>query len=126
MMLKGQEIDPRLVGEKQKTFSSCFKSCLRRAKVIELIIQQTNAEKNYVFPMGEGLDKDLSKLVWYQDEPFDSTSIYAQWNVMRLAKERGVTVLLDGQGGSCYWVISLRLSSVCPKVKRATLRSLKR
>jgi asparagine synthase (glutamine-hydrolysing) len=100
MMRDGQGIDPRLVGEKQKTFSSCFENHVYdERKYIELIIQQTNAEKNYVFPMGEGLDGDLSKLVWYQDEPFDSTSIYAQWNVMRLAKERGVTVLLDGQGG---------------------------
>ena len=100
LIFSGQGINPRLVGEKQKTFSSCFENLVYdERKYIELIIQQTNAEKNYVFPRGEGLDEDLSKLVWYQDEPFDSTSIYAQWNVMRLAKERGVTVLLDGQGG---------------------------
>ncbi len=36
---------------------------------------------------------------WHQDHPFESTSIYAQWAVMRLARQEGVTVLLDGQGG---------------------------
>jgi asparagine synthase (glutamine-hydrolysing) len=37
--------------------------------------------------------------MWHQEEPFTSTSIYAQWAVMRLAQDAGVTVLLDGQGG---------------------------
>jgi len=41
---------------------------------------------------------ELEKVTWHQDEPFGSASIYAQWNVMRRASERGVTVLLDGQG----------------------------
>jgi asparagine synthase (glutamine-hydrolysing) len=33
------------------------------------------------------------------EEPTSSPSFYAQYEVMRLARERGVTVLLDGQGG---------------------------
>jgi asparagine synthase (glutamine-hydrolysing) len=90
------------------------------------VIHQTGAEKNYVFPKPEDLFKELFKLTWHQDEPFGSTSIYAQWNVMRRAKERGVTVLLDGQGGdellagyppSFYFLFS-------QVVKQADLRSL--
>jgi asparagine synthase (glutamine-hydrolysing) len=42
--------------------------------------------------------EELSNLFWHQEEPFTSTSVYAQWCVMRLAKQNGVTVLLDGQG----------------------------
>jgi len=100
LMFDAHAIDPRLVGESQKTFSSCFENHVYdERKYIELVIKQTNAEKNYVFPKGESLCKDLPRLVWHQDEPFGSTSIYAQWEVMKLAKERGVTVLLDGQGG---------------------------
>ncbi len=34
-----------------------------------------------------------------QDEPFGSTSIVAQWFVMRAAREAGLKVMLDGQGG---------------------------
>jgi len=41
---------------------------------------------------------DLDKLVYQQDEPFGSTSIYAQYRVFRLAREAGITVMLDGQG----------------------------
>jgi asparagine synthase (glutamine-hydrolysing) len=100
LMFDGQTVDPKLIGEKQKTFSSCFEDhAYDEREYIELVLGQTSAEKNYVFPKGEHLHQDLSKLVWYQDEPFGSTSIYAQWEVMKLAKERGVTVLLDGQGG---------------------------
>ena len=33
-----------------------------------------------------------------QDEPFGSTSIYAQYRVFRLAAEHGIKVMLDGQG----------------------------
>ena len=36
-------------------------------------------------------------MVWHQDEPFPTASIFAQWCVMRAAKAQGVTVLLDGQ-----------------------------
>lgn len=41
---------------------------------------------------------DLDRLVAGQDEPFGSTSIYAQFRVFRLAAESGVKVMLDGQG----------------------------
>jgi len=100
LMLKGNHIDPLLVGERQKTFSSCFEDPIYdERRFIELVIQHTKTEKNYVFPSADAFFEEMPRLLWHQEEPFGSTSIYAQWNVMRLAKERGVTVLLDGQGG---------------------------
>ena len=100
LMFDGQIIDPKLVGQRQKTFSSCFENhAYDERGFIKLVIDQTGADKNYVFPEAENLSKDLTKLIWHQEEPFGSTSIYAQWNVMKLAKELNVTVLLDGQGG---------------------------
>jgi asparagine synthase (glutamine-hydrolysing) len=44
------------------------------------------------------LAADLDRLMAAQDEPFGSTSIYAQYRVFRLAAETGVKVMLDGQG----------------------------
>jgi asparagine synthase (glutamine-hydrolysing) len=41
----------------------------------------------------------LSHVVTHQEEPFASPSICMQAFVMRTARENGVTVLLDGQGG---------------------------
>lgn len=43
--------------------------------------------------------RDLDRLISIQGEPFGSTSIYAQYRVFQLAKETGITVTLDGQGG---------------------------
>ncbi len=49
--------------------------------------------------LGPGdLAADLDRLIAVQDEPFGSTSIYAQYRVFRLAAESGIKVMLDGQG----------------------------
>jgi asparagine synthase (glutamine-hydrolysing) len=55
-------------------------------------------EHHAVEPTGDDLLAELDAVVSMQEEPFGSTSIYAQWCVMRLAREANVTVLLDGQG----------------------------
>jgi asparagine synthase (glutamine-hydrolysing) len=55
-------------------------------------------EHHAVEPTPAGLLGDLEEIVSGQEEPFGSSSIYAQWCVMRAAREAGVTVLLDGQG----------------------------
>ena len=51
-----------------------------------------------VRPTIDDLLEDLEALVDAQEEPFPTTSIYAQWRVMRAARDAGVVVLLDGQG----------------------------
>ncbi len=89
-----------LIGEKQKTFSSCFEDPrFDERRHIERVLSATSAEANYTFPSAQNLLKDLPRLIWHQDEPFGSTSIYAQWCVMKLASERKIRVMLDGQGG---------------------------
>jgi asparagine synthase (glutamine-hydrolysing) len=54
------------------------------------------------------LVRDLPTIIWDQDEPFGSLSPTAHWYVMAAAREAGITVLLDGQGGdevfAGYWV----------------------
>ena len=49
-------------------------------------------------PDTRSLYSDLEKLFYYQEEPFSSASIYAQYTVYELAKQKGTKVLLDGQG----------------------------
>ncbi|HJZ90425.1 MAG TPA: asparagine synthase C-terminal domain-containing protein, partial [Gemmataceae bacterium] len=44
------------------------------------------------------LTTDLDRIVAVQDEPFGSTSIYAQYRVFRLAAKHKIKVMLDGQG----------------------------
>jgi asparagine synthase (glutamine-hydrolysing) len=88
-----------LRGEQQKTFSACYDDrSIDERPYIERVIRQTGAASHLTFPSGENLMETLRAVVWHQDEPFLSTSIVAQWEVMRLARENGVKVLLDGQG----------------------------
>ena len=56
-------------------------------------------EHHAVEPTGEDLIADLDHVVALHQEPVVSSSIYAQWRVMDAARDAGVVVLLDGQGG---------------------------
>ena len=49
-------------------------------------------------PTAEDLYNDMEKLFYHQEEPFSSSSIFAQYKVYELAKQQGIKVLLDGQG----------------------------
>ncbi len=87
------------MGDHQKTFSSIFNyPDIDEKPFIEAVLQQTGAEEHTVTPRGEELMQTAPRLVWHQGEPFGSTTIYAQWHVMQLARSAGITVLLDGQG----------------------------
>lgn len=82
-----------------QTFSSCFNDPAYDERTYsEQVVSQTNAKPRFTFPDPKELPDVVAELVWHQDEPFGSTSIFAQWNVMRLARQHGVKVLLDGQG----------------------------
>lgn len=56
-------------------------------------------EHHAVRPTADELLDDLDELILDHQEPVGGSSIYAQWRVMRAARQAGVTVLLDGQGG---------------------------
>ncbi|HEX6717749.1 MAG TPA: asparagine synthase (glutamine-hydrolyzing) [Pyrinomonadaceae bacterium] len=83
----------------QKTFSARFDDPSRdEGKWMDLVTSRNRVERHDVWPTAEKFFDELSDVFWHQEEPFTSTSVYAQWSVMRLAKQNGVTVLLDGQG----------------------------
>ena len=85
--------------QKQNTFSAVFPGFKKdERKFMDYVIAKTNVEPHFVTPNDEGLINDIEKLSWHQEEPYGSASIYAQYCVMRTAKENKVTVLLDGQG----------------------------
>ncbi|MBI5369037.1 MAG: asparagine synthase (glutamine-hydrolyzing) [Planctomycetes bacterium] len=56
------------------------------------------AVSHVVRPEGRELLELLPRLVRHHEEPFVSTSVFAQWRVAELARAQGVPVLLDGQG----------------------------
>lgn len=88
------------VGQKIETVSSCFDDkAFDEREYIDEVIHSTSSSRNYAFPSPEEFWQTLDQLIQQQDEPFGSASIYAQWCVLRKAKEIGIKVLLDGQGG---------------------------
>lgn len=50
------------------------------------------------FPSDESMLNNLDRIMYYQEQPFGSASIAAQYEVMKLAAENNIRVLLDGQG----------------------------
>lgn len=85
--------------QKQMTFSARFPGFAKdEGKFMQIVIDRTRVDPHFVFPDEKGLYEDFETLCVHQEEPFGSASIYAQFCVMRSAKENDVTVLLDGQG----------------------------
>lgn len=85
--------------EPQKTFTAVADNPeFDERAYAQVVIDATRVEPSFVNPSSERLLRDLDKLLWHQDEPFVSTSIFAGWCVYGLAREQGVTVTLDGQG----------------------------
>ena len=83
----------------QKTFSA-YSDVARfdERKYIEEVVATTGATAHHMVPDPDELLASLDEVTWHQDEPFGSTSIWAQWCVFRLARQAGVIVMLDGQG----------------------------
>lgn len=86
-------------GRGQKTFSARFhESSLDEGGYMRLAAEAAGARQYFTWPDARTLVDDIDKVFHHQEEPFGSASILAQWEVMKLAKREGVTVLLDGQG----------------------------
>jgi asparagine synthase (glutamine-hydrolysing) len=88
------------VGERQKVFTACYPGLdIDESAWAGLVVGRTQTDWRRTTPDAAALWQDLDELVYYQDFPFCSSSIYAQYRVMKAAAEGGVKVLLDGQGG---------------------------
>lgn len=83
----------------QQTFSARFPGFARdEGKYMQMVIDKTGVQPHFTYPTQDTLLAEFEKVAYHQEEPFGSASILAQYEVMKLAKEKGVTVLLDGQG----------------------------
>ena len=83
-----------------QTFSVVFPNTeIDESSYIEKVVSLVDVKPHFISPTSSDLLQDLKDLVYHQEEPFGGTSIYAQWEVMKLSRQKGVKVLLDGQGG---------------------------
>ncbi len=82
-----------------QTFSAVFPGFEKDESArINIITAKTGVTNFKVQPDAHSLINDLEKLCYHQEEPFQSSGIYAQYKVFELAKQKNVKVLLDGQG----------------------------
>jgi len=104
----------------QAVFSARFEDdpTISEGPDIDRVVSAMQVKSYGVSPTPAGLAAESEKLHWHQEEPFLSASIYLQWCVARLARENGVTVLLDGQGadellgGYAYFFRNFQLDKI--------------
>ncbi len=90
----------KMQGKEFKTFTAAYKEkeidesdFARKA-----ISNYKNVNPYFTYPDIKTYWEDFDKLIWHQDLPINSTSMFAQWEVMKLASQQHIKVLLDGQG----------------------------
>jgi asparagine synthase (glutamine-hydrolysing) len=85
--------------QRLQTFSAVFPGFAKdESSFIRLVTDAFPIDNYQTEPGPDELIHDFEKLVYHQEEPFLSSSIYAQFKVFELARSRHVKVLLDGQG----------------------------
>ena len=99
-LLETEAENARPVGDRQRTFTAYFdvEGFDERPYALE-VVRRTKADPHWISFTDEDVVEYLPAIVTAQDEPFGSTSIVAQWFLMRAAREAGLKVMLDGQGG---------------------------
>ncbi|HLZ89392.1 MAG TPA: asparagine synthase (glutamine-hydrolyzing), partial [Puia sp.] len=81
------------------TFSALFPGFEKdESAYIGLLTRHFSLSNYPTTPTATDLVRDFERLVHHQEEPFLSSSIYAQFNVYGLAARHSTKVLLDGQG----------------------------
>ncbi|MCW5211340.1 asparagine synthase (glutamine-hydrolyzing) [Desulfobulbus sp. TB] len=82
------------------TFTASFPGHpIDETQYIDILNRQYNFQNIRTFPDADKAYSSLKDFLYANDEPTTNSSFFSQYEVMRLAKERGITVLLDGQGG---------------------------
>ncbi len=67
-------------------------------KWADIVVDHANVIAHKIKPTSIDLANEIDELSSAQEEPYSSTSIFAQFKVYEAAKEAGIKVMLDGQG----------------------------
>ncbi|HPN85179.1 MAG TPA: asparagine synthase (glutamine-hydrolyzing), partial [Victivallales bacterium] len=81
------------------TFSACSHDKEYDEKeFIEDVLRHTDANPYFIYPEADDIPAYLDEKTWFYDEPFFSTSTFAEWEVFKKVSETPVKVTLDGRG----------------------------
>lgn len=92
-------MNSRAGGARVNTVSACYaEKSVDEKPFMDMVVAHSNTQPHFIFPKADDVFQRASDITWHQDEPFGSTSIFAQWCVFEEARRVGVKVMLDGQG----------------------------
>jgi asparagine synthase (glutamine-hydrolysing) len=87
------------VGDRQKVFTAGFPGRSEdESSWAKCCGEHARAQWFMTVPRPAEFAHDLEDIAYYQDTPVPLPSVYSQYRVMQLARQKGVKVLLDGQG----------------------------
>jgi asparagine synthase (glutamine-hydrolysing) len=82
------------------TFTASFPGhAIDETRYVDALNEMYRFKNIRTYPTAIKARDALKEFVYANDEPTTNASFFSQYEVMKLAKENGVTVLLDGQGG---------------------------
>jgi asparagine synthase (glutamine-hydrolysing) len=92
-----------LINESKKsaidTFSAVYPGYwIDESKYIDIVTSNTGMKNHKIKFSSMNIHDDISRYITIMEEPIPGPSPYAQYKVFQLAKEKNITVLLDGQG----------------------------
>ncbi len=89
----------KMTGQAQKCFTASFPGFEKdESHYARLVADRFRLDQHTVSISADDLITDWQRFLHHQEEPVASASAFAQYKVFELAKQQGVTVLLDGQG----------------------------
>ncbi|HEX3861630.1 MAG TPA: asparagine synthase (glutamine-hydrolyzing) [Stellaceae bacterium] len=81
------------------SISACYdEKSVDERPFMEAIVDCTDSTPHWCYPRYDDAFAEAERITWHQDEPYGSTSIFAQWSVFTEARQAGLKVMLDGQG----------------------------
>ncbi|MGX1786699.1 asparagine synthase (glutamine-hydrolyzing) [Bosea sp. NPDC055332] len=112
-------------GSQVNTVSACYADkSVDEKPFMDAVVAQAHTRPHFIFPKPDEVFARASDITWHQDEPFGSTSIFAQWCVFEEAHRVGVKVMLDGQGadeqlGGYHFGFSFHLAGLIRQLRLA-------
>jgi asparagine synthase (glutamine-hydrolysing) len=97
--LMARELEAEGNGAKVNSVSACYdQKAVNERPFMEAVVERTHSVPHWCYPRFEDAFALAEQITWHQDEPYGSTSIFAQWSVFDAARRAGLKVMLDGQG----------------------------
>ena len=97
--LMARELTAEGNGARVDSISACYElKSVDERPFMECVVEHAGCRPHWCHPRPEDAFALAERITWHQDEPYGSTSIFAQWCVFAAAHRAGLKVMLDGQG----------------------------